>query len=270
MRVAEKRHGGVAHDARLNLLLLAVLDRAARSRSSPRSTRRASSTSSSRRSRSSRKQLEVEWGQLQLEQSTWAMHARIEKIAARDARHARAGRRPRRRSSRPARRGAGRERSRASPALALKFPAWRSRLLLVALLGVVRRARRARALPAGAAQRLPAGRRASRATRACSSCRATRGMIVDRNGEPLAISTPVESVAASPATCEVTRRAARAARAPARHGRRRAAPQARRHEARVRLPQAPAPARAGREGRRAGIPGCSCSASTAATTRPAK
>ncbi len=29
------------------------------------------------------KQLEVEWGQLQLEQSTWAMHARVEKIAAR-------------------------------------------------------------------------------------------------------------------------------------------------------------------------------------------
>ena len=27
------------------------------------------------------KQFEVEWGQLQLEQSTWAMHARIEKIA---------------------------------------------------------------------------------------------------------------------------------------------------------------------------------------------
>ena len=30
------------------------------------------------------KDLEVEWGQLQLEQSTWAMHARVEKIAARD------------------------------------------------------------------------------------------------------------------------------------------------------------------------------------------
>jgi cell division protein FtsL len=29
------------------------------------------------------KQFEVEWGQLQLEQSTWAMHARIEKIATR-------------------------------------------------------------------------------------------------------------------------------------------------------------------------------------------
>jgi len=29
------------------------------------------------------KKLDVEWGQLQLEQSTWAMHARIEKIATR-------------------------------------------------------------------------------------------------------------------------------------------------------------------------------------------
>ena len=28
------------------------------------------------------KQLGIEWGQLQLEQSTWAMHARIEKIAS--------------------------------------------------------------------------------------------------------------------------------------------------------------------------------------------
>ncbi|HQR04374.1 MAG: cell division protein FtsL [Proteobacteria bacterium] len=27
------------------------------------------------------RQLEVEWGQLQLEQSTWANHARVEKIA---------------------------------------------------------------------------------------------------------------------------------------------------------------------------------------------
>ncbi len=29
------------------------------------------------------KQFEVEWGQLQLEQSTWAMHARIEQISSR-------------------------------------------------------------------------------------------------------------------------------------------------------------------------------------------
>jgi cell division protein FtsL len=28
------------------------------------------------------KQIDVEWGQLQLEQSTWAMHARIEKVAS--------------------------------------------------------------------------------------------------------------------------------------------------------------------------------------------
>jgi cell division protein FtsL len=28
------------------------------------------------------KQLDVEWGQLQLEQSTWAMHSRIEKVAS--------------------------------------------------------------------------------------------------------------------------------------------------------------------------------------------
>jgi cell division protein FtsL len=30
------------------------------------------------------KQLDVEWGQLQLEQRTWAMHTRIEKISARE------------------------------------------------------------------------------------------------------------------------------------------------------------------------------------------
>ena len=30
------------------------------------------------------KQLDIEWGQLQLEQSTWATHARIEKIASRN------------------------------------------------------------------------------------------------------------------------------------------------------------------------------------------
>ena len=28
------------------------------------------------------RQIDVEWGQLQLEQSTWAMHSRIEKIAS--------------------------------------------------------------------------------------------------------------------------------------------------------------------------------------------
>lgn len=33
------------------------------------------------RDQSRMRQLEVEWGQLQLEQSTWAAHVRIEKIA---------------------------------------------------------------------------------------------------------------------------------------------------------------------------------------------
>lgn len=28
------------------------------------------------------RQLDIEWGQLQLEQSTWAMHARVEKISS--------------------------------------------------------------------------------------------------------------------------------------------------------------------------------------------
>jgi len=28
------------------------------------------------------KQIDIEWGQLQLEQSTWAMHARVQKLAA--------------------------------------------------------------------------------------------------------------------------------------------------------------------------------------------
>jgi cell division protein FtsL len=31
---------------------------------------------------SAARQIDVEWGQLQLEQSTWAMHARIERIAS--------------------------------------------------------------------------------------------------------------------------------------------------------------------------------------------
>jgi cell division protein FtsL len=30
------------------------------------------------------KQLDVEWGQLQLEQGTWSTHARVERIAARE------------------------------------------------------------------------------------------------------------------------------------------------------------------------------------------
>ena len=74
-------------------------------------------------------------------------------------------------------------------------------------------------------------------------------MIVDRNNEPLAISTPVESVAASPADVDITpeqvRRLARLLEVESR----RAAPEAGGPEARVRLPQAAAAA-GGRRARR--------------------
>ena len=36
-----------------------------------------------------RDELDIEWGQLQIEQSTWATHARIEKVAADDLKLAR-------------------------------------------------------------------------------------------------------------------------------------------------------------------------------------
>ena len=59
------------------------------------------------------KQLEVEWGQLQLEQSTWATHARMEKIADAGARHARAAGLARPGGAARRRGGAGREPRRA-------------------------------------------------------------------------------------------------------------------------------------------------------------
>jgi cell division protein FtsI (penicillin-binding protein 3) len=90
-----------------------------------------------------------------------------------------------------------------SPALALKFSPWRSRLLLIALLGwfvaLVARAAYLQGLHNDFLQ-AKGELRYSRVL----SLSATRGMIVDRNSEPLAISTPVESVAASPADTEMT------------------------------------------------------------------
>jgi cell division protein FtsI (penicillin-binding protein 3) len=85
----------------------------------------------------------------------------------------------------------------------LRLPAWRARLLLLALLAwFVALAGRAFYL-----QRLHDDflqqKGESRYSRVIELT-ATRGMIVDRNKEPLAISTPVESVAASPADIEIT------------------------------------------------------------------
>src|ERR1700687_1359056 len=90
-----------------------------------------------------------------------------------------------------------------SPALALKFSPWRSRLLLVVivawLLALIVRAVYLQGLHNDFLQ----AKGESRYSRVLS-LGAPRGMIVDRNNEPLAISTPVESVAASPADMETT------------------------------------------------------------------
>jgi cell division protein FtsI (penicillin-binding protein 3) len=91
----------------------------------------------------------------------------------------------------------------ASPALALKFSPWRSRLLLVGIVGwFIALAIRAVYLQ-GLDNDFLQAKGESRYSRVLS-LGATRGMIVDRNNEPLAISTPVESVAASPADMETT------------------------------------------------------------------
>jgi len=66
---------------RLNLLLLTVLIACALGLVSSQHQARKLFISLEQEGERAR-QLEIEFGQLQLEQSTWAMHARIEKIAA--------------------------------------------------------------------------------------------------------------------------------------------------------------------------------------------
>ena len=67
--------------ARLNLILLAILVVCALSVVTSQHKARKLYVAL-QKEQASAKQLEVEWGQLQLEQSTWAMHARVEKIAS--------------------------------------------------------------------------------------------------------------------------------------------------------------------------------------------
>jgi cell division protein FtsL len=67
--------------ARLNLILLAVLVACALSVVTSQHQARKLYVELQKEQETARK-LDVEWGQLQLEQSTWAMHARIEKIAS--------------------------------------------------------------------------------------------------------------------------------------------------------------------------------------------
>jgi len=65
---------------RLNLILIAVLLASALAGVSAQHKGRKLFIELEREQTRTR-QLEVEWGQLQLEQSTWASHARLEKIA---------------------------------------------------------------------------------------------------------------------------------------------------------------------------------------------
>ncbi len=67
--------------ARLNLTLLAILIVCALSLVTSQHKARKLYVELQKEQESARK-LDVEYGQLQLEQSTWAMHARIEKIAS--------------------------------------------------------------------------------------------------------------------------------------------------------------------------------------------
>jgi cell division protein FtsI (penicillin-binding protein 3) len=91
----------------------------------------------------------------------------------------------------------------AHPGLALQLPAWRSRLLLLALL-VWFAALALRALYLQGLHNDFLQQKGELRYSRVLELSATRGRIVDRNNEPLAISTPVESVAASPADIEVT------------------------------------------------------------------
>lgn len=66
--------------ARLNLLLLAILVGCALALVTSQHQARRLFVELQREQERAR-QMDVEWGQLQLEQRTWAMHGRIEKIA---------------------------------------------------------------------------------------------------------------------------------------------------------------------------------------------
>jgi cell division protein FtsI (penicillin-binding protein 3) len=89
------------------------------------------------------------------------------------------------------------------PELALKLPAWRARLMLVLLLAWFATLGGRAFYLQGLNKDFLQEKGESRYTRVIDIS-ATRGRIVDRNNEPLAISTPVESVAASPADVTIS------------------------------------------------------------------
>ncbi len=87
--------------------------------------------------------------------------------------------------------------SRTHPALSVRLPVWRARVLVLLLFaGFMMLAARALYLQ-GLNKDFLQARGESRYQRTIDAV-ANRGTITDRNGDPLAISTPVESVWASP------------------------------------------------------------------------
>ncbi len=130
----------------------------------------------------------MEWGQLQLEQSAWSTHGFVERVA--NARLKMSIPHAGRRADRAAMKfGSQRSRRRQARQLPLRL-ALVLGLLVLAALGA-RGTRRG-----SAARRSRLSRRAGRC--ALPACRvnitAHRGTITDRYGEPLAVSTPVDSV----------------------------------------------------------------------------
>ena len=91
----------------------------------------------------------------------------------------------------------------ANPALTLRLPAWRSRMVLLVMVlwffGLAGRAFYLQGMHNDFLQQ-KGDARYSRVI----EITAHRGVITDRSGEPLAISTPVESVWVSPADIEIT------------------------------------------------------------------
>jgi hypothetical protein len=142
------------------------------------------------------KQLDDEWGQLQLEQGTWAMHGRIERIATRELgmRLPPPGRVEVVPPARPELRHEAAPRASSRRTCPAGARTCCCSLLGAWFIGLAGRALWLQALNNDFLQR----KGESRYSRVVE-IGASRGMIVDRNNEPLAISTPVESVAASPA-----------------------------------------------------------------------
>lgn len=154
------------------------------------------------------RQLAIELGQLQLEQSTWALHARVEKIASGQIRM-RVPDPSQVRIIMPANvmntntAGGGSVTVMRNISHSGILPGGRSRVLAaVILLGLVGLAGRAAYLQ-GMHKGFLQQKGESRYSRVVEIS-AHRGMITDRHGEPLAISTPVESVWASPQDMEIT------------------------------------------------------------------